>query len=254
MHKLDFGAMRRPQAHQVVLGVGIAMFVFVIASGVVPAITGWHDHSDVQREVFVNVPTALKVAFYAAVATMLLIVAWLASIRVQNWERGLADNRRTTRKNVEKRAKSYRDGVWMQTLLRDPMAGLMHSLLYFGFVSLFIVTVISETDHQLPDRFKFLHGQTYEAYSAGAEIAGLMFLAGIVWAISRRYVQRPYRIRIKTRPEDALILATFLDHRGERVPRRRRAHRVRRASRASRSGRSSAGPSPSSSTDGRCTT
>jgi Fe-S oxidoreductase/nitrate reductase gamma subunit len=186
------------------------MFVFVIASGVMPAITGWHDHSDVQREVFVNVPTALKVAFYAAVATMLLIVAWLASIRVQNWERGLADNRRTTRKNVEKRAKSYRNGVWMQTLLRDPMAGLMHSLLYFGFVSLFIVTVISETDHQLPDRFKFLHGQTYEAYSAGAEIAGLMFLAGIVWAISRRYAQRPYRIKIKTRPEDALILGTFL--------------------------------------------
>ncbi len=186
------------------------MFVFVIASGVVPAITGWHDHSDVQREVFVNVPTALKVAFYGAVATMLLIVAWLASIRVQNWERGLADNRRTNRKNVEKRAKSYRNGVWMQTLLRDPAAGLMHSLLYFGFVSLFIVTVLSEADHQLPDRFKFLHGQTYEAYSAGAEIAGLMFLAGIVWAISRRYVQRPYRIRIKTRPEDALILGTFL--------------------------------------------
>ena len=57
--------MRLPKAHQVVLGVGVAMFVFVIGSGVMPAITGWHDHSHVQREVFVNVPTALKVAFYA---------------------------------------------------------------------------------------------------------------------------------------------------------------------------------------------
>src|SRR3954452_17104535 len=202
--------MRLPKAHQVVLGVGIAMFVFVIASGVAPAITGWHDHSRIQREVFVNVPTAMKVAFYGAVATMLLVVAWLSSLRVQNWERGLADDRRTTRRNVDKRAKAYRNGVWMQTLLRDPTAGLMHALLYFGFVSLFIVTVLSETDHQLPDRFKFLHGQTYQAYSAGAEVAGLMFLAGIVWAITRRYAQRPYRIRIKTRPEDALILATFL--------------------------------------------
>jgi Fe-S oxidoreductase/nitrate reductase gamma subunit len=186
------------------------MFVFVIASGVAPAITGWHDHSHVQREVFVNVPTAMKVAFYGAVATMLLIVGWLASLRVRNYERGLADNRRTTRQNVEKRAKSYRNGVWMQTLLRDPAAGVMHSFLYFGFVSLFMVTVISETDHQLPDRFKFLHGQTYQAYSAGAEIAGLMFLFGITWAISRRYGQRPYRIRIKTRPEDVLILGTLL--------------------------------------------
>jgi Fe-S oxidoreductase/nitrate reductase gamma subunit len=202
--------MRLPKAHQVVLGIGVAMFVFVIASGVMPAITGWHDHSAIQREVFVDVPTALKVGFYGAVATMLLIVAWLASLRVRNWERGQADNRRTTRTNVEKRAKSYRNGVWMQTLLRDPAAGFMHALLYFGFVSLFIVTVISEADHQLPDRFKFLHGQTYEGYSAGAEIAGLMFLTGIVWAIARRYGQRPYRIRIKTRPEDVVILGTFL--------------------------------------------
>src|SRR5439155_23105338 len=103
--------MRVPRAHRVVLGVGVAMFVFVIASGVIPAITGWHDNSPVQREVFVNVPTALKVAFYGAVPTMLLVVAWLAPLRVANYERGLPDNRHTTRKNVEKRAQTYRRGV-----------------------------------------------------------------------------------------------------------------------------------------------
>ena len=37
-----------------------------------------------------------------------------------------------------------------------------------------------------------------------------MLLVGVVWAIVRRYVQRPYRIRIKTKPEHALILGTFL--------------------------------------------
>ena len=133
----------------------------------------------------------------------------------------------------------------MQTLLRDPAAGLMHAFLYFGFVSLFIVTVISEVDHQLPDRFKFLHGQTYQAYSAGAEIAGLMFLIGIVWAIARRYVQRPYRIRIKTKPEDALILGTFLviGLTGFFVEAARIAAEGKPAS---RSGRSSATRSPTS--------
>jgi Fe-S oxidoreductase/nitrate reductase gamma subunit len=186
------------------------MFVFVIASGVIPALTHWGDDSPIQREVFTNVPTAVKVAFYGAVATMLLIVAWLSSLRVRNYERGRPDNRRTNRKNVERRARDYRRGVWMQTLLRDPAAGLMHACLYFGFVALFIVTVISEIDHQMPDALKFLHGRTYEAYSAGADLAGVVFLVGIVWAILRRYVQRPYRIRIKTRPEDALILGTLL--------------------------------------------
>jgi len=39
------------------------MFFFVIASGIMPAITGWHDSAVVQREVFGGVPTAMKVAF-----------------------------------------------------------------------------------------------------------------------------------------------------------------------------------------------
>jgi len=186
------------------------MFFFVIASGIMPVITGWYDGSKVQREVFTGVPDAVKVAFYGTVATMLLVTAWLASLRMRNYERGQPDDRRTTRKNAEKRVKSYRSGVWMQTLLRDPAAGLMHTFIYFGFIVLFIVTVISEIDHQMPNRFKFLHGNTYLAYSAGADFAGVIFLIGIAWAIGRRYIQRPYRIRIKTKPEDALILVTFL--------------------------------------------
>ena len=38
----------------------------------------------------------------------------------------------------------------------------------------------------------------------------LTLLIGVLWAIVRRYVQRPYRIRIKTRPEHAVILGTLL--------------------------------------------
>src|SRR5436190_7086595 len=202
--------MRRPRTDQVVFGVGVLMFVFVIASGIVPALTHWGDTSSTQREVCVDVPTPVKVAFYAAVATMLLIVAWLSALRVRNYQRGQPDDRRTTRKNVERRFRDFRAGVWMQTLLRDPAAGVMHSFLYFGFIFLFIATVISEVDHQMPDALKFLHGRTYEAYSAGADLAGILFLVGIGWAIGRRYIQRPYRIRIKTKPEDAVILGTFL--------------------------------------------
>jgi Fe-S oxidoreductase/nitrate reductase gamma subunit len=201
--------MRRPRTDQVVFGVGALMFVFVIASGIVPALTHWGDTSSIQREVFIDVPTPVKVAFYGAVATMLFIVAWLSALRVRNYQRGQPDDRRTTRKNFERRLRDFRAGVWMQTLLRDPAAGVMHSFLYFGFVFLFIATVISEVDHQMPDALKFLHGRTYEAYSAGADLAGVIFLIGIGWAIGRRYIQRPYRIRIKTKPEDAVILGTF---------------------------------------------
>ena len=85
----------------------------------------------------------------------------------------------------------------------------MHSLIYFGFLFLFVVTAILEIDHQLPESLKFLHGRIYEAYSFGADLAGAIFLVGIGWAVVRRYVQRPYRIRIKTKPDHAVILAMF---------------------------------------------
>src|SRR5262245_43249115 len=203
--------MRRwPKPSQIVLTLGVLMAIFVIASGIVPALTHWGDDSPIQREVFVNVPTAVKVAFYASVATMLLIVAWLASLRVRNYERGLPDDRRTTRKNVHRRARDFRSGVWMQTLLRDPAAGIMHSLLYFGFVWLFIATVLLEANHQFPPSLKFLHGRVYEGYSMTADIAGIAFLTGILWAIGRRYIWPPYRIWTKTKPEDAIILGVFL--------------------------------------------
>ena len=98
----------------------------------------------------------------------------------------------------------------MRTLLRDPAAGVMHSFIYFGFLVLLAATIILEIDHQLPEELKFLHGDVYQAYSATADVFGVVFVVGIVWAMVRRYVQRPYRIRIKTKPEDAVILTTFL--------------------------------------------
>ena len=128
---------------------------------------------------------------------------------MKNWERGGPDRRRTTTKNVKRRMADFRAGVYMKTLLRDPAAGIMHSMIYFGFLVLLGVTTTLEIDHQLPESAKFLHGDVYLGYSFIADLAGVVFLVGIVWAILRRYVQRPYRIRIKSKPEHAVILGTF---------------------------------------------
>ena len=208
---------RRPQAHAVVLAVGILAALGTIASGIMPEVTGWHPgvtlpitDSNVTREVFGNIPSAIVVMFYAVVAAMLVVTAWLISLRVRNYERGRPDDRRTTRRNAHRRARDFRKGVWMQTLLRDPAAGLMHSALYFGFIGLLVATTVLEIDHQLPPDLQFLHGTVYQGYSAFADAAGVLFLVGIVWAFVRRYIQRPYRIRIKTKPEHLVILVTFL--------------------------------------------
>ncbi len=202
--------MPRVKPHQLVLAAGVvAGFVFAF-SGIIPALVDWHDDSSVQREVFHNIPAWLKYSFYGIVAVFAVFVGVLSANRVRNWERGQPDDRRTTKGNVHRRARDFRAGVWMKTLLRDPAAGIMHSLLYFGFIWLFVVTVILEINHQVPESLKFLHGDVYRGYSLTGDLAGVAFLTGIIWAILRRYVFPPYRIWTKTKPEDAVILGTFL--------------------------------------------
>jgi Fe-S oxidoreductase/nitrate reductase gamma subunit len=83
-------------------------------------------------------------------------------------------------------------------------------MIYFGFMVLLGVTTVLEIDHQLPESLKFLHGRTYQAYALVGDLAGVVFTVGVLWAIVRRYVQRPYRIRIKTKPEHAAILGVLL--------------------------------------------
>ena len=196
--------------HHLVIGLGAAIALFTATSGVVPLITEWHDDSHVQRHVFGNIPSAVKLAFYIVIPLVIVYGAVMFAMRVKNWERGTPDNRRTTPQNAKRRLEDFRSGVYMQTLLRDPAAGLMHSLLYFSFLILLAVTTILEINHQLPEGLKFLHGTTYQAYSFVGDLAGLGLLVGVVWAIVRRYVVRPYRIRIKSKADHVLGLGTLL--------------------------------------------
>jgi len=201
---------RRLKPYQLSIAIGSFMAVFITVSGILPLVTGWENDSPIHREVFGGIPGALKVAFYTVIPALILWGSFRFADRVRNWERGAPDRRRTTTKNAKNRLRDFRAGVYMQTLLRDSAAGLMHSLIYFGFLILLGVTTVLEVDHQLPESLKFLHGDVYRGYVFVGDFAGLMFTAGVVWAIVRRYVQRPYRIRIKTKPEHAVILGVLL--------------------------------------------
>jgi Fe-S oxidoreductase/nitrate reductase gamma subunit len=201
---------RRIRPAYVAVGIGIAFALLTVASGVVATLLQWHDDSGVQREVFGNIPSAWKAVFYTALPVLIIYGAVVFSWRVRNWERGAPDDRRTTRANVGRRLADFRAGVYMQTLLRDPVAGVMHSLIYFSFLVLLAVTTVLEINHQLPESAKFLHGDVYRGYSLVGDVAGVVFVVGVGWAIVRRYALRPYRIRTKSKPEHAIILGTLL--------------------------------------------
>ena len=126
---------RRLRPSTVVLIAAIVVAVLTGASGIAPAFEVFHDSSREIRPEFFGIPHALRALFYTSTVVAIVAAGWLLSLRVQNWERGQPDKRTTTSANRTRRVADLRRGLTMQTLLRDPAAGLMHSLIYFPFPS-----------------------------------------------------------------------------------------------------------------------
>ncbi|MEX1272277.1 MAG: heterodisulfide reductase-related iron-sulfur binding cluster [Acidimicrobiia bacterium] len=199
---------RVPSASRILLGLGVLSAFGTLGLWVLGSIPEKHV-PEVGRVVFGNIPGALKATFYVATALGLAVCFYLFSLRARNWERG-AGERRTGLWG--RRFRRLEQGLRMKTLLRDRQAGLMHTMVYVGFIVLFLGTVTLEIDHLLPLRFKFLEGNVYLGYSFILDAASLVYLGGLLWALGRRYLQRPWRIRSKTKPEDGWILGllTFI--------------------------------------------
>ncbi len=196
---------RKFTASQALLAFGVMIAVGTLGSWFVGQFPG-HAESEISREVFVNIPSALQAVFYVAVAGFIVVTMYLFSLRARNWQRGASDRRTGLWKD---RISELGSGLRMQTLMRDRWAGLMHSMVYYGFIVLFLGTVTLEIDHLLPAGFKFLQNDVYRGYSFVLDLAAVVFLGGLVWAAARRYGQAPWRIRSKTRPEDFWILVTL---------------------------------------------
>ncbi len=85
-----------------------------------------------------------------------------------------------------------RDGLFGARLFRgDRAGGAMHLTIAWGFVGLFIGTLVVAADHYL---IGFLSGDLYLGFSVVMEVCGLALLVGIAWALIRRYLQRVPRL------------------------------------------------------------
>ena len=155
------------------------------------------------RRVFENIPKYLQYAFYLLSASSVFISGYLFSLRAKNWARGKSEKRKTS---LTSKIKSFFDGILMRTVLRFRAAGLMHSMIYVGFLGLFAGTITLEIHHLMPPSLKFLQGTTYFVYSFSLEIASLIYLYGIAWALFRRIFGTEYRIKVKTKMDDYLTL------------------------------------------------
>lgn len=200
------GTRGRVAASRVLEAIGVVSALGTIALGLLGTLPG-RPQFEVGREVFGNIPDPLVVVFYVALAVFVWLTFHLFAVRAASWQQGAPDDRMG---QWGERLAQLAQGVTMRKVMRDPRAGIMHSLIYYGFLILFLGTVTLEIDHLLPASLKFLHGSVYLGYSAILDLAALAYLGGLGLAIVGRYLVPIPRVRSKTKPEDGLILGLLV--------------------------------------------
>ena len=143
------------------------------------------------REVFWNISHSYVMYILAAIA----VAFWVFSIyrRYKLWHLGKPDD---CSKNIGKRIRVFIrttvvDALAHRRFLRDPYPGIMHLIIFWGFVILLLASAIDAVTYYIS---RHIIGTPYLWFSLIADIAGLLVLIGIIMAAYRRYIWKPKRL------------------------------------------------------------
>ncbi|MBI5603187.1 MAG: 4Fe-4S dicluster domain-containing protein [Deltaproteobacteria bacterium] len=149
------------------------------------------------RELFWEIGEVWIFYVMAVLAVGLLLVGVAAYINV--WLKSAPGNRTAFSRQALK--ETLLDTFLGRGAFRgDLSAGLMHLFIFLGFVILFMGTSLLAVHEYV---HPYLKGKPYLFFEASMEAGGLILLAGLIWALVRRYLQRIPRL--ERRPEDALV-------------------------------------------------
>jgi Fe-S oxidoreductase/nitrate reductase gamma subunit len=150
-----------------------------------------------EREIFWKIGAGWLFYALAALATCVLLVGVAAHLRV--WLKGAPKGKVVFSQGALKQAISD-VFLGLRVLKGEVPAGIMHALIFWGFVILFIGTSLVCIHEWF---YPFLAGKSHLLFEISMEIGGLILLAGILWALIRRYLQRV--TRLERRLEDAVV-------------------------------------------------
>ncbi|MFZ3102715.1 MAG: heterodisulfide reductase-related iron-sulfur binding cluster [Desulfitobacteriaceae bacterium] len=141
---------------------------------------------------------------YAMFIIALVIFGYGVYQRVKLWKLGQPENRCTNIGQGIKDILVY--GFGHKRLLKDAYPGLMHLVIFWGFV--FLVFATAMITLQADFGLQIFHGVLYLFIKLTANFFGLLALLGILVAAYRRYIQKPDRLDNK--PDDAIVLILLL--------------------------------------------
>jgi Fe-S oxidoreductase len=147
------------------------------------------------RDTFWNVPFWAQIALYVGGAIALAIFAHGLWKRAQLWRAGPSENRFD---RIPDRVKLVaKHALGQVRTLSQAYPGVMHAIMFWGFLALFMGTVLATIDYDITLPFfgyKLLKGWFYLFYETVLDLFGLFFVIGLGMAVWRRFVVRPHRV------------------------------------------------------------
>jgi Fe-S oxidoreductase/nitrate reductase gamma subunit len=164
------------------------------------------------REIAWNAGEVAIVVMYALMAIQGLLIAYGLTRRYLVWRQGATAG--PLGKFGQRLRKALAVMFLHQRLIRPGYvyAGVMHLFIFWGFVILFVGTIIVllEADVARPYfGISFYQGAFYVAFKLIINLFGLLFVIGLLMAIWRRYGQRLPKFR-RNLTDDAVVLGLLL--------------------------------------------
>jgi Fe-S oxidoreductase/nitrate reductase gamma subunit len=154
------------------------------------------------REVFWNIGYHYIFYSFAAVATAIFLYGLFRRWRF--WRSGW----------LEKRDGGFDAGLVLRRIFLntsifrgDPLGGITHVCIMWGFIVLFLGTALSTIDHWI---ISYLTGELYLVYAFVLDAAGVALMGGIVLAYLRRYVLKREKMITIARDHVVLVLLFFI--------------------------------------------
>lgn len=160
---------------------------------------------EITREIFWNVGSGVRIPVYLLGVIVVVILIYGLVKRIRLWRIGKSENR--VDRPFKRIGSVLLFGFGHKRILKEPYPGIMHLFLFWGFVILFIGTVLIFLQEDLTRLFFnkiFIRGNFYLTFSFLLDLFGLLAIIGVVLALFRRYVLKPKRLDNKF--EDALVL------------------------------------------------
>ena len=159
------------------------------------------------RDTFWNVPGWAEIALYVGGAVALAFLVYGLWQRVTLWRQGLPEDRLD--RIPERVGLVAAHALGQVRTLSQAYPGVMHAIMFWGFLALFMGTVLATIDWDIAlplFGYKLLKGHFYLFYETVLDLFGLFFVVGLGMAVWRRFVSRPARLEPSARFAWALTL------------------------------------------------